>query len=265
MFPEPFIDLTLGLKLVGPRRPRRLRALQRSASSGLPEMNGEVPIAGLADEILTPGKGQVRGLFVFAGNPVMSAPGGTRLDEALSDLEFMVSVDQYVNETNRHADVILPPGLRARARRGGRRAAARRHPQPHPLQPRRRPEARGRQGGLGDPERPHEAPRARDRDQGAGVLARRAPGIARTGRRIGDRHRPLRNPPPRPEEGPHSWTREAREARRRPGADEATAARRAPVARTSGSPWPRPRCSTAPRSSRRSPPSGRPPSARAST
>ncbi|HYH61937.1 MAG TPA: molybdopterin-dependent oxidoreductase [Solirubrobacterales bacterium] len=108
MFPEPFIDLTLGLKLAGRGGPKGFgRFTQRV--SGLPEMNGEVPIAGLADEILTPGEGQVRGLLVFAGNPVMSAPGGTRLDEALSDLEFMVSVDQYVNETNRHADVILPP------------------------------------------------------------------------------------------------------------------------------------------------------------
>lgn len=108
MFPEPFIDLTLGLKVVGRSGPDGFgRWTQRV--SGLPEMNGEVPIAGLADEILTPGQGQVRGLLVFAGNPVMSAPGGERLDEALSDLEFMVSIDQYVNETNRHADVILPP------------------------------------------------------------------------------------------------------------------------------------------------------------
>ena len=108
MFPEPFIDLTLGLKLAGRGGPNGFGRFKQRVS-GLPEMNGEVPIAGLADEILTPGKGQVRGLLVFAGNPVMSAPGGTRLDEALSDLEFMVSVDQYVNETNRHADVILPP------------------------------------------------------------------------------------------------------------------------------------------------------------
>jgi anaerobic selenocysteine-containing dehydrogenase len=108
MFPEPFIDLTLLLRLAGRGGPKGFgRWTQRV--SGLPEMNGEVPISGLADEILTPGKGQVRGLLVFAGNPVMSAPGGRRLDEALTDLEFMVSIDQYVNETNRHADVILPP------------------------------------------------------------------------------------------------------------------------------------------------------------
>ncbi|MDQ2676905.1 MAG: molybdopterin-dependent oxidoreductase [Actinomycetota bacterium] len=108
MFPEPFLDLTLALRLAGRGGPNGIgRFTQRV--SGLPELNGELPVAGLADEILTPGEGQVRGFLVFAGNPVMSAPGGTRLDEALADLEFMVSIDQYVNETNRHADVILPP------------------------------------------------------------------------------------------------------------------------------------------------------------
>ncbi len=107
MFPEPFIDLTLALRLAGRGGPNGFGRYSQRVS-GLPEMNGELPISGLADEILTPGEGQVRGLLVFAGNPVMSAPGGRRLDEALSELEFMVSVDQYVNETNRHADVILP-------------------------------------------------------------------------------------------------------------------------------------------------------------
>jgi anaerobic selenocysteine-containing dehydrogenase len=77
--------------------------------SGLPEMNGELPVAGLADEITTPGEGQVRGMFVFAGNPVLSTPGGARLEEALATLEWCVAVDMYVTETTRHANVILPP------------------------------------------------------------------------------------------------------------------------------------------------------------
>jgi anaerobic selenocysteine-containing dehydrogenase len=77
--------------------------------SGLPEMNGELPVAGLADEILTPGPGQVRGMLVFAGNPVLSTPGGARLDDALATLEWCVAIDMYVTETTRHADVILPP------------------------------------------------------------------------------------------------------------------------------------------------------------
>jgi anaerobic selenocysteine-containing dehydrogenase len=108
MFPEPFLDLGLGLRLAGRSGPDGFgRHTQRV--SGMPEMNGEVPVAGLADEILTPGEGQVRGMLVHAGNPVLSGPGGRRLDEALADLEWMVCVDQYVTETSKHADVILPP------------------------------------------------------------------------------------------------------------------------------------------------------------
>ncbi|MET8653449.1 molybdopterin-dependent oxidoreductase [Nocardia aurea] len=76
---------------------------------GLPETMGELPVATLADEILTPGDGQIRAMITVAGNPVLSAPGGTRMAEAFADLEFMVSVDRYVNETTRNADVILPP------------------------------------------------------------------------------------------------------------------------------------------------------------
>ncbi|MFF7938136.1 molybdopterin-dependent oxidoreductase [Nocardia gamkensis] len=75
----------------------------------LPEAMGELPVATLADEITTPGEGQIRALVTVAGNPVLSAPSGARLDEAFAQLDFMVSVDRYVNETTRHADVILPP------------------------------------------------------------------------------------------------------------------------------------------------------------
>ncbi|MGW3367678.1 molybdopterin-dependent oxidoreductase [Streptosporangium canum] len=75
----------------------------------LPEANGELPVATLADEIETPGEGQVRALVTVAGNPVLSAPNGPRLDRAFRDLDFMVCVDPYLNETTSHADVILPP------------------------------------------------------------------------------------------------------------------------------------------------------------
>ncbi|WP_040772723.1 molybdopterin-dependent oxidoreductase [Nocardia pneumoniae] len=75
----------------------------------LPETMGELPVATLADEITTPGEGQIRALVTVAGNPVLSAPSGARLDAAFAQLDFMVSVDRYVNETTRHADVILPP------------------------------------------------------------------------------------------------------------------------------------------------------------
>ncbi|MFI0449093.1 molybdopterin oxidoreductase family protein [Actinomadura sp. 6N118] len=81
----------------------------RSRVRNLPEVNGELPVATLADEIETPGEGQIRALITIGGNPVLSAPGGARLDGAFAGLEFMVSVDPYLNETTRHADVILPP------------------------------------------------------------------------------------------------------------------------------------------------------------
>jgi anaerobic selenocysteine-containing dehydrogenase len=84
---------------------------QRWASrvSGLPEYGGELPVAALAEEIFTPGDGQVRALMTVAGNPVLSTPNGRQLEQALQGLEFMLSLDFYINETTRHADLILPP------------------------------------------------------------------------------------------------------------------------------------------------------------
>ena len=76
---------------------------------GLPEVMGEYPIAALAEEITTPGDGQLRALVTIAGNPVLSTPNSEKLDAALASLDFMVSIDIYLNETTRHADVILPP------------------------------------------------------------------------------------------------------------------------------------------------------------
>jgi anaerobic selenocysteine-containing dehydrogenase len=73
-----------------------------------PEVYGELPVACLAEEIETPGDGQIRALITVAGNPVLSSPNGGRLDAALASLELMVSLDIFLNETTRHADVILP-------------------------------------------------------------------------------------------------------------------------------------------------------------
>jgi anaerobic selenocysteine-containing dehydrogenase len=75
---------------------------------GLPEVFGELPVACLAEEIDTPGDGQVRALITVAGNPLVSTPNSARLAAAMEQLDFMVSIDIYVNETTRHADVILP-------------------------------------------------------------------------------------------------------------------------------------------------------------
>ncbi|WP_432066625.1 molybdopterin-dependent oxidoreductase [Streptomyces sp. C10-9-1] len=94
-----------------PAAPGRGFSLGRWSSrvSGRPEAKGELPMAALAEEIETPGEGRIRALVAIAANPVLSAPDGDRLDRALEDLDFMVSVDPYLNETSRHADVVLPP------------------------------------------------------------------------------------------------------------------------------------------------------------
>ncbi|MFJ3860703.1 molybdopterin-dependent oxidoreductase [Streptomyces sp. NPDC090085] len=80
-----------------------------SRVSGHPEVKSELPTAALAEEIETPGEGRIRALIAIAANPVLSAPDGDRLDRALAGLDFMVSVDPYLNETSRHAHVVLPP------------------------------------------------------------------------------------------------------------------------------------------------------------
>jgi anaerobic selenocysteine-containing dehydrogenase len=81
----------------------------RSRVRGLPETVGDIPSTVMADEIETPGEGQIRAMVTFAGNPVLSAPNGRRIAAAFEKLDFMVSIDIYINETTRHADVILPP------------------------------------------------------------------------------------------------------------------------------------------------------------
>ena len=80
-----------------------------SRVSGHPEVLSEFPVVALAEEIETPGEGQIEAMITIAGNPVLSAPDGDRLDRALAGVGFMISVDPYLNETTRHADVVLPP------------------------------------------------------------------------------------------------------------------------------------------------------------
>ena len=82
---------------------------RRSRVRGLGVTLGELPVVCLAEEIDTPGEGQVRALVTIAGNPVLSTPNSARLDAALAGLDLYVAVDPYVNETTRHADVVLPP------------------------------------------------------------------------------------------------------------------------------------------------------------
>ena len=94
-----------------PARPGRGFSVGRwhSRVSGAPEVAAELPTALLPEEIETPGEGQIRAMLTIAGNPVLSAPDGERLAAALDSLDFMVSIDPYLNETSSHADVVLPP------------------------------------------------------------------------------------------------------------------------------------------------------------
>jgi anaerobic selenocysteine-containing dehydrogenase len=101
MFPRPAVDV---LALTGPGTRGRYRSRVRE----LPEFAGELPSSTLAEEIETPGRGQIRALFTVAGNPVLSTPNGARLERALPSLDLMVSIDPYLNETSRHAHFVLP-------------------------------------------------------------------------------------------------------------------------------------------------------------
>src|SRR5258705_9072104 len=106
MFTLPAFDPLLAPEGIAPRGSfarwhRRVRKL--------PEFSGELAVVTLAEEILTEGPGQIKALVTSAGNPVLSTPNGRELDRALANLEFMTSIDFYINETSRHAHIILPP------------------------------------------------------------------------------------------------------------------------------------------------------------
>jgi len=106
MFTRPAADVVTLANRLGQRGHFDRR---RSRVRGLPEFGGELPVATLAEEIETPGEGQIRALVTSAGNPVLSTPDGARLARALGGLDFMVAIDFYLNETTRHAHLILPP------------------------------------------------------------------------------------------------------------------------------------------------------------
>ncbi|MDC0745583.1 molybdopterin-dependent oxidoreductase [Polyangium mundeleinium] len=105
MFTTPAADVVRIARILGMGGHGRFRSRVR----GLPEVGGNLPATTMAEEMETPGAGQIRGLVVVAGNPVLSVPNGERIGRALSNLDFMVAVDIYQNETTRHAHLILPP------------------------------------------------------------------------------------------------------------------------------------------------------------
>lgn len=102
MFPTPAIELARGRGLQN--RFGRWKSRVRQ----MPEFYGELPVSAMTEELTTSGEGQVRAFMTICGNPVLSTPGGGRLDNALPDIEFMFSIDNYINETTRHAHLILP-------------------------------------------------------------------------------------------------------------------------------------------------------------
>ena len=106
MFATPPVDLA-GLARLGGQAGHF--GVWRSRVSGLPEFGGELPVAALAEEIETPGDGQIRAMLLCAGNPVQSSPDGPRLARALDQLDFVVSLDMYVTATSSRAHLIIPP------------------------------------------------------------------------------------------------------------------------------------------------------------
>lgn len=102
MFPNPAVFVRRG-------KNRKIAPRWHSRVSNKPEFMGELPTAVLAEEIANDGNGKIRGFVVSAGNPVVSSPNGAKLAKALEKLDFMISIDIYINETSQYADIILPP------------------------------------------------------------------------------------------------------------------------------------------------------------
>ncbi len=106
MFPSPAVDLA-GIAAKAGQAGHF--GVWKSRVSGYPEFGGELPVAALAEEIETPGDGQIRALICMAGNPVLSTPEGERLGKAIDTLEFVVALDMYITATSSRADIIIPP------------------------------------------------------------------------------------------------------------------------------------------------------------
>jgi anaerobic selenocysteine-containing dehydrogenase len=107
MFPSPAIDVRGTAGGFGAGRGSYGR--WKSRVRGFPEFGGELPASVMAEEMLTEGEGRIHAMITLAGNPVLSTPNGAQLDQGYASLDFAVSIDFFINETSRHADIILPP------------------------------------------------------------------------------------------------------------------------------------------------------------
>lgn len=105
MFTTPALDY---VGMTSRKGKQRSYPEKRSRVSGQPLYNGEFPVSVMAEEIETPGEGQIKAMVTVAGNPVLTAPNGPRIGRALEGLDFMMSIDIHINDTSRHADLILP-------------------------------------------------------------------------------------------------------------------------------------------------------------
>lgn len=105
MFTTPALDY---VGMTSRKGKHRSYPERRSRVSGQPLYNGEFPVSVMAEEMETPGPGQIKALVTVAGNPVLTAPNGRRIEAALEGLDFMMSIDIHLNDTTRHADLILP-------------------------------------------------------------------------------------------------------------------------------------------------------------
>ena len=103
MFTTPAFDILASAK------PKNIFKRWHSRVRGLPEFMGELPVSVMAEEMLTEGEVKIRAFITNCGNPVLSTPNGTQLEQGLENLDVMVSIDIYLNETSRHAHYILPP------------------------------------------------------------------------------------------------------------------------------------------------------------
>ncbi len=104
MFGDPPVDFSRIADLAGLGTYSKVR----SRVGDLPEVLGSLPASVMAKEMTTPGKGQIKAMFVSAGNPVLSVPNGEELEEAMAGLELSVAIDLYVTDTSRHCDYVLP-------------------------------------------------------------------------------------------------------------------------------------------------------------
>ena len=102
MFPSPAIEIARS------KKQQNVFGRFKSRISGLKEFSGELPVSAMAEEFYNKEEGQLKAFVSVCGNPVLSSPNGNSLDKALENVEFMLSIDNYINETTRHADIILP-------------------------------------------------------------------------------------------------------------------------------------------------------------